>query len=155
MAPDRAYWHTELGYNYRMTNICAALGLAQLESAARILRRKRDSSLRYQRAFETLPVRSHREQRGTTHSFWLCSILVDDAADRDALREHLATLGIETRPFFSPAHKLPHLESGEQLPVSEDVSSRGINLPSYPDLEPGDQDLVIAGVKSFFGSPAA
>ncbi len=137
LARDREYWHDVVGYNYRMTNICAAIGLAQLERLEAILERKREVARRYREALQGLPVALHAESPGVFHSYWMCSILVDDPEDRDPLREALLDAGIETRPVFYPVHTMPmyagHFESH---PVAEDIARRGINLPSWPGLAP-------------------
>jgi perosamine synthetase len=76
----------------------------------------------------------HREESGTTHSFWMCSVLVNDATQRDGLRQHLREQGVETRPVFYPAHTMPHCQAEGVFPVAEYLGARGINLPSFPAL---------------------
>lgn len=147
----REYWHDVVAYNYRMTNICAAIGLAQLEHADKILSKKRRIAAWYREGLQGLPLQSHDELPETVHSFWMCSIAVDAAAQRQPLREHLKAAGIETRPLFHPSHKLPHCATNQSFPVAESLSSRGINLPSYPDLSETQVTSVCAAIKSFFG----
>lgn len=131
----REYWHDELAYNYRMTNICAAIGLAQLEKVEEILARKRAIADFYAAGLEGLPLSVHRETPGTRHSYWMCSVLLDDASCRDAVRRHLAESGIETRPLFYPAHAMPVFREEVRYPVAESLSARGVNLPSWPGLD--------------------
>ena len=100
LAAHREYWHDVVGYNYRMTNIEAAIGLAQLERADEFIRLKRQLAARYASALDGLPVQLHAEAPDTVHSYWMVSILVERAEDRDALRAHLAADGVETRPLF-------------------------------------------------------
>jgi perosamine synthetase len=136
LAGDREYWHDVVGFNFRMTNICAGIGLAQLKRADEILRRKREIATYYRNVVEGTPLSFHDEAPGTTHSFWMCSVLTPNARERDTLREHLKANGIETRPFFYPAHTMPMYEAcgrGE-YPIANDVAYRGVNLPSYPGL---------------------
>jgi perosamine synthetase len=77
----------------------------------------------------------HREIGDLYHSYWMCSILVDEHHRRDVLRRRLSQKGIETRPFFSPVHLMPmYCKENVYYPVAEDLSARGINLPSYPML---------------------
>lgn len=149
---EREYWHDAVAYNYRMTNICAAIGLAQLEKADIILAKKREIAAWYQDGLQCLPVRIHGELPDTVHSYWMCSIIVDDAELRDPLREHLRKAGIETRPLFYPAHTMPHCERRESYPIAESLSARGINLPSYPELRRQDCDQIIGAIKNFFES---
>lgn len=130
----REYWHDELAFNYRMTNICAAIGLAQLERADETIALKRQIAGWYREALEGLPLQMHAEQPGTLHSYWMCSILLDDPSRRQALRDQLKSKGIETRPLFAPAHNMPHCKTDESFPVAQNLSSRGMNLPSYPTL---------------------
>lgn len=152
VSPTREYWHDEVGYNYRMTNICAAIGLAQLEQAAAILEKKRRIAEWYREGLAGLPLMTHDELPDTAHSFWMCSIAVNDAAARQPLRNHLKQSGIETRPLFHPAHILPHYAVGQSFPVAESLSLRGINLPSYPGLTRADVDRVIDAIRAYFDS---
>ncbi len=151
LSSAREYWHEIVGYNYRMTNICAAIGLAQLGVADALLARKRQIAMRYARNFERLPVCFHREMPLTTHSFWMCSIVLEQASRRDALRDHLRGKGIETRPFFPPVHLMPMYRSCpcEKHPNAEFVSERGINLPSFPDLRDDQVDFICESVQEF------
>ena len=135
---EREYWHDELAYNYRMTNIAAAIGVAQLERADEIIARKRAIAGWYRNALEGTPAVFHAEAPGTVHSYWMNSVLVD-AARRDRVRQALAARGIETRPLFPPVHTMPmYARGGEQYPVAESLSARGINLPSGPGLSEAD-----------------
>lgn len=152
VSPTREYWHDEVGYNYRMTNICAAIGLAQLEQAAVILEKKRRVAGWYREGLAGLPLKIHDELPDTVHSYWMCSIAVDDAAVRQPLRDHLGKAGVETRPLFYPAHLLPHCATGQSFPVAESLSSRGINLPSYPGLTRADVDRVVDAIRGYFDS---
>jgi perosamine synthetase len=150
VSPTREYWHDVFAYNYRMTNICAAIGTAQLEQADVILRKKRDIANCYRENLLDLPLTMPAEMPDTVHSFWLCSIVVDDAKKRRALREHLSTAQIETRPFFYPCHTLPHLATGEHFPVAELLSAQGISLPSFPDLAQLQVQHICDEIRRFF-----
>jgi perosamine synthetase len=152
VSPDLEYWHDAVGYNYRMTNICAAIGLAQLENIAAVLEKKRRISAWYREALHGVPARMLLEDPDTVNSFWMCSIVVDDPADRQPLRDWLKSANIETRPLFYPCHVLPHLKTDEVLPVAESLSARGINLPSFPDLSEENVTKVCRAVKSYFAS---
>ncbi|NVO18969.1 MAG: DegT/DnrJ/EryC1/StrS family aminotransferase [Bacteroidetes bacterium] len=145
---SRVYWHDVLANNYRMTNLTAAIGLAQLEQIDEILRMKRMVADHYRNAFENSSFEFHKEVEGTRHSYWMCSILTAYATDREPLREYLALQGIETRPFFYPSHIMPVYESMKQkgFPVSENLSARGLNLPSYPSLTGSDVDYIASKV---------
>lgn len=151
LAAHREYWHDVVGYNYRMTNIQAAIGLAQLERADEFIGRKRDLAEHYRAALQDLPVECHTEAPDTVHSYWMFSILVQNADLRDPLRLHLANAGIETRPLFFPMHTMPmYARNYRKHSVAEDLAWRGINLPSWPGLS-GEQVATVASViRSFF-----
>ena len=149
---ERVYWHDVIGYNYRMTNIAAAIGLAQIEQADFVIARKREVAAWYAAGLAELPVNVHAEAPGTLHSFWMCSLLTDTADTRDALRDHLAERGVETRPLFWPSHMLPMYGSGaaSQYPIASSLGLRGMNLPSYPDLSHADVASICDEVADFF-----
>lgn len=151
LAKDREYWHDVIGYNYRMTNICAAIGLAQLEQAEGFLVRKRDIARRYQEGLAGLPIVFHEETQGVRHSFWMCSILMDSPKQRDALREMLKAAGVETRPVFCPVHTMPiYVRKSCSYPVAESLSARGINLPSWPGLTVDQVKEICCHIQCFF-----
>jgi len=150
VSKTKEYWHDELGYNYRMTNIAAAIGLAQLEQVGVILERKRAIAMRYLNNLPHLPLKMQEEVPGTTHSFWMCSVLLDDAETRDPLRAYLKENHIETRPLFFPAHTFPHFKRTEAFPVATFLSDRGFNLPSYPSLEMDEIVLITKTIERYF-----
>lgn len=151
LAAHREYWHDIMGYNYRMTNICAAIGLAQLERADDFLARKREIALMYREGLQGLDVELHGEHGDVTSSFWMVSILVDEAAKRDPLRKHLNEHGIETRPLFYPVHTMPmYSQRFQLLPVAEDLAWRGINLPSWPGLTDSQVDEITRAIREFY-----
>lgn len=150
VSPSREYWHDVLAYNYRMTNICAAIGLAQLEAADAILARKRAIAGWYRESLAGLPLQVHGESADTRHSYWMCSIALDSADDRQALRDFLKAEGVETRPVFFPAHTLPHCATTEHFPVAESLAARGINLPSFPALTQEQVHHISASIRRYF-----
>ncbi len=151
LAAHREYWHDVIGYNYRMTNICAAIGVAQLERVHGFIERKRHLAALYKEGLRGAPVTLHAEAPGTTHSYWMCTILVDNAADRDSLRRHLAADGIETRPMFYPLHTMPmYSQRYQRNPVAEELAWRGINLPSFPQLTDAQVDEICERVQGYY-----
>ena len=151
LAKNREYWHDVIGYNYRMTNICAAIGLAQLERADELIFQKRQIAKWYDELFKDLPIITHKESKNIFHSYWMYNILVENSKYRNKLREHLKKQGIETRPMFFPIHTMPiYYKKTIHLPVAEDIASRGINLPSYPDLTKRDIEYIGSKVREFF-----
>ena len=153
LSKHRVYWHDVVGYNYRMTNICAAIGLAQLEQIDTFANRKREIGQLYQQQLAGLPVTFHAEVGDVKHAYWMCSILVDEAAKRDELMEYLGTKGIETRPLFYPVHTMPmYAQNFKKYNVAENLGWRGINLPSYPGLSDEQVTEVCAAIKDFFNA---
>lgn len=152
LAGEKEYWHDVVGYNYRITNLCAAIGVAQLERAAELVARKRALAGAMRAALAGLPLEFHLEQPGTTHSFWMISALARSGSERDGLRRTLRLAGIETRPVFHPAHTLPMYAAGQSgLDVSVDLSVRGLNLPSWPGLTAGHVEEIAAACRRHFG----
>lgn len=151
LAKHREYWHDVIGYNYRMTNICAAIGLAQLERIDSIIERKIRIAMLYQQRLKDLPISFHHQQSDSFHSYWMISILVNDITQRDPLREHLAQKGIETRPLFYPVHTMPmYAQKFQKFPIAENLGWRGINLPSYPDLTDEQIMYITDSITAFF-----
>jgi len=140
MDPLRQYWFPVVGYNYRMTNIQAALGLAQLDNVEKFLvKRKRiarmyDDNLRGVPGL-TLPV----EKNYATRCYWMYSILIEQeyGRSRDDIRMRLAGQGVETRPFFYPMHVMPVYADKKSpgLKNAELIAAKGINLPTFYQLE--------------------
>jgi perosamine synthetase len=151
LAKHRQYWHDVIGYNYRMTNICAAIGLAQLEQIDQFVKRKKEIAELYNAGFKGSAVKFHQCHEDVDHSYWMCSILVPEASQRDNLREYLADHGIETRPLFYPIHTMPmYSQKFQKHAIAEDLGWRGLNLPSYPGLEEGQVKEIINAVNAFF-----
>lgn len=151
LAEHREYWHDLVGYNYRMTNIQAAIGLAQLERLDETLRLKKELAKEYSNKLAGLPIQFQAETELSNHSHWMVSILVENASLRDTLREHMSKDGIETRPLFYPIHTMPmYSKSYKRLPVAEDLSWRGVNLPSWPALSSREIDYICKSVRTFF-----
>jgi perosamine synthetase len=135
LAKYRQYWHDVLGFNYRMTNICAAIGLAQLEKAEAKIEAKREIAMIYKSCLAELPLQFHNECGDVYHSYWMCSVLFESPQIREDARAFLSENGIETRPTFYPVHTMPMFSTKYQrLPVAEKLGWRGINLPSFPGL---------------------
>ncbi|WP_374951147.1 DegT/DnrJ/EryC1/StrS family aminotransferase [Mucilaginibacter sp.] len=139
LAKHREYWHDVVGYNYRMTNICAAIGLAQLEQIDTILAKKRQIADWYSKEFENTAITFHKEVGEVYHSYWMCSVLIQKSDSRDKIRQNMRNAGIETRPLFYPVHTMPmYSQRYERHINAEELGWRGINLPSYPALEKDD-----------------
>ncbi len=150
LATGKEYFHDIIGYNYRMTNICAAIGFAQLERISDILKEKDRVISEYKKALKNVPVSIHQEVGNVKHSYWMFTILASSEKEKNELRNYLAEYGIETRPAFHPVHTMPMYIDGNIYPVAEDLGRRGINLPSYPDLSNDDIGFITSKIASYF-----
>jgi perosamine synthetase len=131
--------HDMVGYNYRMPNINAALGCAQLEQLSGLLERKRLLAQRYREAFTGVSGVSFFSESGFAQSnYWLNSLLLDKelSNERDTLLNATNNAGIMTRPAWMPMHRLPMFTECPrmELPVAESLVSRLINIPSSASL---------------------
>ncbi|GAA4005770.1 DegT/DnrJ/EryC1/StrS aminotransferase family protein [Sphingomonas humi] len=142
---DKRYWHDEVGFNYRMTNICAAIGLAQIERVDQILARKQAIAALYRQELADSGMQFQQVPGDVKSSEWLVSALVPPEADRDEVMRQMAENGVDTRPVFYCAHHMPMYATRQTLPVAEEISRRGISLPSFPDLT-DDQVLRVCEV---------
>ncbi len=138
--PGRRFWFPIVGFNYTMTNIEAAIGLAQLERIGWHLSRRREIAGWYREELtDEEGVTLSPEEPWAQSVFWLiCAVLDEERyGPRDETMRALDELGIETRPFFYPLHTLPmyrESNSNREFPVAEDCARRGINLPSSATL---------------------
>jgi perosamine synthetase len=139
----RRYWHETLGFNYRMTNVAAAIGVAQFERFEDIKMRKQTIAQRYRKLLGGLPVTFQQPASGVESSEWLISVLLPERADRDRIMGDMQTAGVETRPVFYCAHTMPMYAKGERLPIAEGIAARGISLPSFPSLTEGEINRVV------------
>lgn len=152
MSATKRYFHPEVGFNYRMTNLQAAVGLAQLAGKDELFARKQRIHARYRAALEGQEgVRLQAVPEGHSFMPWLTTV-VDDALtgeeERDALLERLRRRGIDTRPMFYPNHLLPAFAAAPSaqrgsLPVTESISFRGFGLPSGAGLTDAEIDRVV------------
>jgi perosamine synthetase len=143
---ENPYWHPEIGYNYRMTNIQAALGVAQLERIQELIAIRARNAAHYERRLVQVPGLSRPPcAEWAENVYWMYSVLVEEeyGLERDSLMAHLRQRGIETRPVFYPIHTLPMYRVEDQsLPVAEELGRKGLNLPSGATLTPEQVDLV-------------
>jgi perosamine synthetase len=152
LAGGREYWHDVVGYNYRMTNICAGIGLGQLEMAGEFIARKREIATTMRQGLEGLALDFMWEKSGTTSSFWMNTVRLNDAELREPFRSYLAENGIETRPAFYPAHTMPMYQQYDlgPYPVAECLSKGGLNLPSAPSLTDDDVSYILETIRRFY-----
>lgn len=150
------YVHNEIGYNYRLTNIQAAMGCAQMEQLTDFTAVKRRIALRYAEALADLPgVIPMPEAEWAFSTYWLYTILVNDNITGFGSREWMVELrreGIQSRPLWCPVHRQAPFQRCQtyQVAVSERLYSQGVSLPSFVGLSREDQDRVIAKVRRKF-----
>jgi perosamine synthetase len=157
--PQRRFVHERLGWNLRMTNLQAALGLAQLERLDEFIARKRTMGARYTERLHGLPgVRlPTARSEGAENHYWVYGLVVDESTGLDAVEamRRLGERGIGTRPFFCPMHRQPVLQrmglfAGESHPVSERLYRQGFYVPSGLGLEPEHIDRVADALLDIF-----
>jgi perosamine synthetase len=138
-----AFVHDEIGFNYRLPNLNAALGCAQLEQLDGFLKSKRLLAAAYDRAFASVPgVQFAREPKGTTSNYWLNAILLDEAhaSLRDEVLTALNAAGFGARPAWTLMHRLPMFSASPRgdLSTAESIERRLINLPSSASIQARD-----------------
>ncbi len=150
---ERHFWHKFVGYNYRMTNLQAAIGLAQTEQLERFVEMRRANAAYYTQQLRQIPgIVTPPEAEWARNVFWMYGILLEPefGLTRDELRHSLARRGIETRTFFIPMHCQPiyfDQYRGERYPVAEDLCRRGLYLPSASNLTREDLDAVVDAIR--------
>ena len=147
MSKERRYWHPFIGFNYRMTNLQAAIGVAQMERIEAIIQKKRENAQTYASLLSNVPgVTLPMEAEWARNVYWMYCILIDNSLwpPRDQIISSLKTKGVDTRPLFYPIHSMPPYRSSDgHFPVAEDISRRGINLPSGVGLTAQDIKRVV------------
>jgi len=135
---DRRFYHTELGYNFRLTNLQAALGLAQMERFAEIVEKKRWMGAAYRERLRDidllqLPI----EESWARQVYWMYGVVLDESSGMDAVEfaRRLQDMGVQTRPFFLGMHEQPVFHDRglflhEHYPVAERIARQGLYLPS-------------------------
>lgn len=141
------YFHDMLGYNYRMTNIQAAIGVAQLGKIQEILKLKRKLQQNYEDGLKDL-VRFQKLPDNSSSSYWMCAIMLESVEEKENVIKALEKANIETRPFFTPIDELPFYNKVEDCPHAKEVSIKGINLPSFPALIKKEQDRIIEIIRN-------
>jgi perosamine synthetase len=154
-AHDMPFRHTEIGFNYRMTNLQAAVGLAQLDKIDDFITSRRRHAARYKEQLAKVPgIRLPAEKVCCMNVYWMFGVLVDEqefGMDRDGLMEQLRKRDIETRPFFWPMHRQPAFERlglfrDESYPVADNLAQRGLYLPSGSGLKDEEIDCVCTAI---------
>ena len=153
--PERRFYHEELGYNFRMTNIQAAIGLAQLERIEEHINKKRGIGQLYTQLLSQIPrLQLPVEKKWAKNIYWVYGIVLDEqtGTDREQFSRKLREEGIETRPFFLGMHEQPIFHSmglfnRESYPVSERIARQGLYLPSGLTLTEREIEQVVKAVR--------
>ncbi|MDD5129522.1 MAG: DegT/DnrJ/EryC1/StrS family aminotransferase [Candidatus Omnitrophica bacterium] len=155
--PEKRFYHTELGNNYRMTNLQAAVGVAQIERIEEFVGIKRNLGEYYKEKFSLINgIKTQVEKPWAKTVYWMYCIELADSlgVNADDLMVALKQKGIEARPFFLGMHQQPVLQqlglfAGEKYPVTERISRQGLYLPSGLALKEAQIDEVVSAVKVF------
>ena len=151
MSKDKRYWHTEPGFNFRMTNLQAAIGCAQLERAEEIMAKRQEIFHWYEKHLGEIDgLRLNQTADWATNAYWL--ICIENQAwnetTRDQFMIELKKRGVDSRPFFYPMSDMPYLEQTDKTPVTHELYQKGINLPTYFDLTEEQVKFVCNSVKA-------
>jgi perosamine synthetase len=152
---DRRFCHTELGYNFRLTNLQAAIGLAQLEKVDELVQKKRWIGKMYNELLQDVPgLALPVEQSWAKNVYWMYGVVLDGSVGINAqeLSKRLLDLGIQTRPFFFPLHLQPAFKrypwfKQQMLPTSELLCEYGLYLPTGLTLKERDIKEVCQSLK--------
>jgi len=146
----KQFWPDMLGFKYKMSNVQAAIGCAQLERIETLIDRKRTIFRAYQSRLSGLPIAMNPEPEHTRNGYWMPTIVVAEslAFDRDNLLKAFAREQIDGRVFFAPLSQLPMFEPQPDHSVAYGLSARALNLPSYHDMTDDDVDRVVRAVRS-------
>lgn len=149
----RQFWPDMVGFKYKMSNIQAAIGCAQIERIDDLIASKRQIFANYQKQLSDLPLKLNPELAGTVNGYWMPSIVVDDGVpfDRAKLLAAFRADNIDGRVFFWPLSMLPMFHSKPENVVSYRLFDRAINLPSYHDLAVPDIERVARHVHAHLG----
>ncbi|MCC4620694.1 DegT/DnrJ/EryC1/StrS family aminotransferase [Xanthomonas cassavae CFBP 4642] len=153
MDPKRRYWFPVVGFNYRMTNLAAAIGLAQMERVDEALAARQRVASWYEAAFAAHDDLVERPFVApyAKHVYWMYTVLLKGVSEsqRDQVMALMDKDGIETRPLFYPMHVLPpYLQDGAEFPVANDQAARGMNLPTHAQLDATDVERVVHSLAS-------
>ena len=154
--PHRRFYHTEIGHNFRLTNLQAAIGLGQLERMKEIIAKKRWMGKAYAECLQGIPgLQLPVEETWAKQVYWMYGIVLDESTGLDAVRfaQKLKEKGVETRPFFLGMHEQPvfhnmGLFQDEKYPIAERIARQGLYLPSGLTLTEAQLKQVCDAVKA-------
>lgn len=147
----KQFWPDAVGFKYKMSNLQAAFGCAQMERIEELIRRKREILAVYRDRLENLPgVRMNPEAAGTVNGAWMPTVVFspETGITREELQTTFAAANVDARVFFWPLSSLPMFEPVKTNVKAWDIPARAINLPSYHDMGLAEQDRVVAVIRS-------
>ncbi|QGU33518.1 DegT/DnrJ/EryC1/StrS family aminotransferase [Thermochromatium tepidum] len=151
----RQFWPEVVGFKYKMSNIQAAIGCAQMERIDELIARKREIFFYYQQQLSHLPgIRMNPEPSGTQNGFWMPTIVLDEetGVTRKALLSAFAEENIDARVFFWPLSSLPMFQPIPNNTLSWDIAGRAINLPSYYNITEEELGRVVKVIEGLFNA---
>ncbi|MBA4392551.1 MAG: aminotransferase DegT, partial [Desulfobacca sp.] len=152
MSKDRKYWHPVVGYNFRMTNIQAAIGLGQIMKLDWLIKKKREIAGYYNERLKNSPgIILPVEENWAKSVFWLYNVLLktETNKNRDDLIALLSQNDVESRPVFYPIPNMPPYQNQGDYPVSDRISREGISIPSGSNLTRPQQDHIVELIQEF------
>ncbi|MBI5122700.1 DegT/DnrJ/EryC1/StrS family aminotransferase [Candidatus Roizmanbacteria bacterium] len=148
------FYHTQVGHNFRFTNLQAAVGVAQLERIDQLIEMKITNAKYYIKQLKELEtfIQLPDEKIWAKNTYWLFSIVIKRPNFRDKLINYLADNSIETRPFFVPMNELPMFNDADKYSTAKYLSENGICLPSGVTLKKKEIEFIVTKIKNFFSS---
>ena len=155
--PEERFLHKKIGHNYRMSNLQAAVGVAQIDRLDKFVLRKREVARRYVEKLNDLPVTLPIEKPWATNIYWMFGVILEDTVNqsKQQITENLLARGVETRSFFRGMHEQPVLQElglfgDERYPITEKIFRRGFYLPSGQALTDSQIDTVCVMMHEVF-----
>lgn len=148
----KQFWAETIGYKFKMSNIDASLGLAQLERIKELVQKKREILHKYQAIFDDkTKFKMNNQKKNEYIGAWMPTLVFDKALEiqKEDILEYLNNIGIHARPFFYPLSSLPEFKNNSHNKVAYDISNRSINLPSYHDMSSKDIEKVAKHIYEF------
>ena len=147
----KMFWMRNYGFKYKMSNLQAAMGVAQVERVEELVAKKRQIFIWYSEFLNDVPCKMNPERPGTKNGYWLPTVVFDNGIqfDREAFFAFMRGRGIDSRPFFYPLSSLPMFERNNLNSVAYSIYGRGVNLPSYHDITRDEVEFVCNGISEF------
>lgn len=154
---SKQFWPDMIGFKYKMSNIQAAIGCAQVERIDDLIAEKRRVFVDYRKILSDLPVILNPEKSGTVNGYWMPNVVVDDGIpfNREKLLSVFQTENIDGRVFFWPLTMLPMFDNKPENKVSYRIYDRAINLPSNNDITTQDIERVTQNIRAHVGAKAS